>query len=152
MAGKDNKAKVAEIREEVGSRIKHVRTEILTISQEKLGHDIPHLEGNNLQVRVASIEQGKGSAGAIYVTLRYLYSQGININYLFGNGETTLRANKQASLFPENITDYLKEVALLGTNAQALIEEILLNTGEVQKYIEQTVEGAYREAAEVSTD
>ena len=142
MQDKNHKEAVAQIRKEVGSKIKRIRTEELEYSQDKLGQNTPHLEGNNLQVRIAAIERGNGSAGAIYALMRYLYSEGVNINFLFGEEESMMRINKQVSLYPENISDHLKDVIVTGSSALTLIEEIVTNTKRVQEYVEQTVEMA----------
>jgi len=145
MGNSRDKEAVAEIQKEVGARIKQVRLESLALTQEQLGQGTPHLTGKNLQVRIASVERGQGSAGTIYTIMRYLYSQGVNINYLFGEEESLLRVGKQVSLYPENISDHLEDVLVTAGSAQSLIQEIIGNTKRVQSYVKRTVKMAEEE-------
>ena len=142
MAESSDKEALAKIREEVGQRLRQIRTAGLELSQEQLGRDTPHLTANNIQVRIATLERGNGSAATIYAVLKHLYSRGANINYLFGEEESLLRVGKQVSLYPENISDYLEDMVVTAGSAHTLIEEILTNTKRVQNYVARTVEMA----------
>lgn len=146
MGSTKDKEAIADIQREVGAKIKQIRVDNLGITQDALGQVIPHLEGKNLQVRIASLERGNGSAGTIYTVMKHLYNQGVNINFLFGEQESPLRISKQVSLYPENISDHLKDVLLTAGNAQSLIQEIVSNTKRVQNYVNRTVQMAEEEA------
>lgn len=146
MGSTKDKEAIDAIQREVGAKIKQIRVDNLGITQDALGQVIPHLQGKNLQVRIAALERGNGSAGTIYTVLKHLYSQGVNINFLFGEQESPLRISKQVSLYPENISDYLKDVQLTAGNAQGLIQEILANTKRVQNYVNRTIQMAEEEA------
>ncbi|WP_116108843.1 hypothetical protein [Lewinella sp. IMCC34191] len=140
MAKDKDKLEVDRLREEVGARFKEIRTKGLKLSQDKLGQSTPHLEGNNLQVRVASLEKGNGSTATVYTVMKYLYDRGVNINYLFGEEESMLRISKQVSLYPENIIDYLQDVLISAGNVGAIANEIVENTKRVEKYVESTIQ------------
>ncbi len=146
MGSTKDKEAIADIQREVGAKIKQIRVDNLGITQDALGQVIPHLEGKNLQVRIASLERGNGSAGTIYTVMKHLYNQGVNINFLFGEQESPLRISKQVSLYPENITDYLKDVLVSAGNAKAMIQEIADSTERVQNYVNRTVQMAEEEA------
>ncbi len=146
MGSTKDKEAIADIQREVGAKIKQIRVDNLGITQDALGQVIPHLEGKNLQVRIASLERGNGSAGTIYTVMKHLYNQGVNINFLFGEQESPLRISKQVSLYPENITDYLKDVLVSAGNAKAMIQEIAESTERVQNYVNRTVQMAEEEA------
>ncbi len=146
MGSTKDKEAIADIQREVGAKIKQIRVDNLGITQDALGQVIPHLEGKNLQVRIASLERGNGSAGTIYTVMKHLYNQGVNINFLFGEQESPLRISKQVSLYPENITDYLKDVLVTAGNAKAMIQEIADSTDRVQNYVKRTVQMAEEEA------
>ena len=146
MGSTKDKEAIADIQREVGAKIKQIRVDNLGITQDALGQVIPHLEGKNLQVRIASLERGNGSAGTIYTVMKHLYNQGVNINFLFGEQESPLRISKQVSLYPENITDYLKDVLVSAGNAKGMIREIAEATERVQNYVNRTVQMAEEEA------
>lgn len=146
MGSTKDKDAIADIQREVGAKIKQIRVDNLGITQDALGQVIPHLEGKNLQVRIASLERGNGSAGTIYTVMKHLYNQGVNINFLFGEQESPLRISKQVSLYPENITDYLKDVLVSAGNAKGMIQDIAEATERVQNYVNRTIQMAEQEA------
>ena len=149
MGNSRDKKAIAKIQREVGAKIKQVRVENLKITQDTLGQSTPFLASKltskNIQVRIAALERGNGSAGTIYVVMKHLYDQGVNINFLFGEQESPMRISKQVSLYPENISDYLKDVRATSISARSLMQEIADNTERVQEYIDRTVRMAEEE-------
>jgi hypothetical protein len=148
MAKDKNKEAIDKIREEVGARLKEFRTKGLKLSQDKLGQNTPYLEGNknNLQVKIAALEKGNGSTATVYAVMKYLYDRGMNINYLFGEEESLLRISKQASLYPENIIDYLEDVLISAGKVKAIATDIVESTKRVENYVEKTIEIAEEES------
>ena len=128
-----------ELRAIVSGRIKHVRNEGLQVSQQQLSDDATYLEGANLQVKIAGLEKGKGSMATIFAILQHFYDRGINLNYLFGD-PVMYRGPAEATLYPENIQDYLKNVQTTAARAQGLLSVLLQDTERVEEYIEETLQ------------
>lgn len=136
----ENKKILENFLREVGEKFKVARTQGLGISQAKLGEDAPLLLGKSQQVRVAKLEKGQGSAATVFAVLKHLYSRGVNINYLFGEEESILRISDQASLYPENITDYLEDMLVSTGKAKAILSDAVANTKRVRDYVDKTIE------------
>lgn len=137
---KENKDALDRLRRDVGERLKTIRTKGLKLSQEKFGESIPDLEGKNLQVRIASLEKGRASNTTVYAVMKFLYNEGVNINYVFGDEESLLRIGKEVSLYPENIIDYLNDVLVSAGKATAIVSEITESTKRVEEYVQRTIE------------
>lgn len=137
---KESKAKdFNKVRLEIGSRLREVREVAFEkISQQKFGELIEYMDVANPQGRIAVLEKGKGSAEVIYSVLVYLYEQGINLNFLFGQ-EPMWRKASGVALYPENVSDYVKEVRILSAEAREKLDEMLRATQQMDEHIAEAV-------------
>lgn len=141
MASKKQKGKrdFERVKLDIGSRYREIRVEAFDkMSQQKFGELIEDMDVSNRQGRIAVLEKGKGSAEVIYSVLLFLYEQGINLHYLFGD-EPLYRTSQGSALYPENVTDYVKEVNLLAGEAREKLDELVRSTQQMGEYVSTAV-------------
>ena len=127
-----------EIKQFAGQRMQQCRKEGLKASRKEFGEQVrPEPLAPE---RIVTLEQGKGSSTAIYMVLKHLYDQGVNINYLFGEHEARWRSKEGAMVYAENVVDYLNEMTLLTGQASAQLQEMLISTKGIKNHIDQLIE------------
>jgi hypothetical protein len=134
----------SKVRAQIGARLREIREGAFDTTQQKFGESIEHMDAANPQGRIAVMEKGKGSAEVIYSVLTHLYKQGININYLFGPEPMYRKQTDGVALYPENVSDYVKEVRLLAAEAREKLDEVLRHSNLMNEHLDETVAASKR--------
>jgi hypothetical protein len=128
MESTDEQKPLAQIKADVGARLREVRQTVLNVSQQQLGETIPQMSKfKNKQGQIRLLEKGQGSADGIWAMLHYLHASGIDLNYLFGEVPPRRRDSSQV-VFTANVSTYVEAQLRRVGHAMEMLEEAQLST------------------------
>ncbi len=126
----------------IGERLKQIRleeydqasrtafTQIIAEAEGQVGSR-PQITETQLKI----LENGQGSAKIIYEVMAFLCASNVNLNYLFDDREPMHRSTEEASVFADNITDYLAEVQRRTRESRAALGELEEMARKLDGYI-----------------
>lgn len=131
---------------QIGERLKDIRCKAFDEATRPELAEI--MSGTGLDItaaRIRNLEAGNGTGSLIYTVLGFLYDQGINLHYLFGEAEIRrVRVGERA--YSANVTDYLDEVERGTVDAIGQLRSLLDTATRLNAHLR----GAEGEAAAAS--